>query len=386
MSLENPSQQKTKICPTCGTRLSENATRCLVCGTELGVKPELKAARKAEKAVQATRMPEITLSLPAALGFLALFIVIGAVVVFLSLRAANRVVEPTAIPSPTLTVTASATATETLIPSPIPTATLQPPLPYTVASGDTCGRIAGIFGVSIQSIIILNNLPSSCLLSVGTVLKIPYPTPTTAPLPTSTPEAATQTALACEHVIITVQANDTLSSIALNYAVTMQSIKDYNGLSTDSVFTGQSLTIPLCARAATAGPTPTATIPPPYPAPNLLLPSDGAAFTLANDVVTLQWASVGTLRTGEAYQITVEDVTGNEGGRITDYVTDTKYIIPISFRPKDNVAHILRWWVVPVRQTGTDEQGKPIYTPSGAVSEKRVFTWVGVAVVGTPVP
>jgi len=41
-------------------------------------------------------------------------------------------------------------------------------------------------------------------------------------------------------VIITVQANDTLSSIALNYAVTMQSIKDYNGLSTDSVFTGQS--------------------------------------------------------------------------------------------------------------------------------------------------
>jgi len=386
MSLENTSQHKTKICPTCGTRLSDNATRCLVCGTELGARPEQKAARKAEKTVQATRMPEITLSLPAALGFLALFIAVGALVVFFSLRATNRVVEPTAVPSPTFTATASATATETLIPTALPTATLQPPIPYTVASGDTCGRIAGIFGVSIQSIIILNNLPSSCLLSVGTVLKIPQPTPTAAPLPTNTPEAATQTALACEHVIITVQANDTLSSIALNYAVTMQAIKDYNGLSTDNVFVGQSLTIPLCARAATAGPTPTATIPPPYPAPNLLLPSDGAAFTLANDVVTLQWASVGTLREGEAYQVIVEDVTGNEGRRITDYVTDTKYIIPISFRPKDNVAHVLRWWVVPVRQTGTDEQGQPIYTPSGAVSEKRVFTWVGVAVEGTPVP
>ena len=386
MSPENTPQPKTKICPTCGTRLSENATRCLVCGTELGAKPEQKAAKKAEKAVQATRMPEITLSLPAALVFLALFILIGAVVVFFSLRAANRVVDPTAVPSPTFTTTASATATETLIPTLMPTATIQPPIEYTVAQGDSCLRIAGTFGVTVQSIIILNNLSSSCLLSVGTVIKVPYPTPTNAPLPTSTPEAATQTALACEHVIVTVQENDTLSSIALNYAVPMQAIKDYNGLSTDNVFVGQSLTIPLCARAATAGPTPTATIPPPYPAPNLLLPSDGAAFTLANDVVTLQWASIGTLREGEAYQIIVEDVTGNEGRRITAYVTDTKYIIPISFRPKDNVAHVLRWWVVPVRQTGTDEQGQPIYTPSGVVSEKRVFTWVGVAVEGTPVP
>jgi hypothetical protein len=183
-----------------------------------------------------------------------------------------------------------------------------------------------------------------------------------------------------------VQENDTLSSIALNYAVPMQAIKDYNGLSTDNVFVGQSLTVPLCARAATAGPTPTATIPPPYPAPNLLLPSDGNAFTLANDVVTLQWASVGTLREGEAYQVTVEDVTGGQGRRITDYVTDTKYIIPTSFRPKDNVAHVLRWWIAPVRQSGSDEQGQPIYISAGAVSEKRVFTWTGITVEGTPAP
>jgi hypothetical protein len=65
-------------------------------------------------------------------------------------------------------------------------------------------------------------------------------------------------------------------------------------------------------------------------------------------------------------------------------VSDTKYIVPTSFRPKDNVAHVMRWWIVPVRQTGTDDQGQPIYTPSGAVSEKRVFTWVGVVVEGTP--
>jgi hypothetical protein len=118
----------------------------------------------------------------------------------------------------------------------------------------------------------------------------------------------------------------------------------------------------------------------------LLLPADGAAFTLANDVVTLQWASVGTLRDAEAYQVTVEDVTADQTRRLTDFVTDTKYIVPTSFRPKDNVAHVLRWWITPVRQTGTDDQGQPIWVNAGAASDKHVFTWVGVAVEGTPSP
>ena len=143
---------------------------------------------------------------------------------------------------------------------------------------------------------------------------------------------------------------------------------------------------PLCARAATAGPTPTATIPPPYPAPNLLLPSDGAAFTLANDIVTLQWASIGTLRDNEAYRVTVEDITAGQSHRIVDYVTDTKDIIPTTFRPKDNIAHVMRWWVAPVRQSGTDDQGQPIWVSAGAASDKRDFTWVGAAVQVTPTP
>jgi len=218
------------------------------------------------------------------------------------------------------------------------------------------------------------------------VLKIPYPTPTIPPAATNTPLPIDATKQACETVPITVQDGDTLSTIALNYAVSPEAIKEFNGLTTDNVFIGSPLLIPLCMRAATPGPTPTATIPPPYPAPNLLLPADGAAFTLANDVVTLQWASVGTLRDGEAYQITVEDVTADQTRRLTDYVTDTKYIVPTSFRPKDNVAHVLRWWITPVRQAGTDDQGQPIWVASGAVSDKRVFTWVGVAVEGTPNP
>ena len=336
-------------------------------------------------------MPEVTLSLPAAVGILAVVIIVAAAIMFFVLRTGGGgggdPLAPAESPTPSLTPTASQPPRATSPATDIPTATPQPPFEYKVSEGDgSCSQLAFNFGVSVQSIIIENNLPSTCPISVGQVLKIPYPTPTIPPPATSTSLPVDATKNACETVPITVQDGDTLSSISLNYAVPMAAIKEFNGLTTDNVFVGSNLLIPLCMRAATPGPTPTATIPPPYPASNLLLPADGAAFTLANDVVTLQWASVGVLRDGEAYQVTVEDVTSNQTRRLTDYVTDTKYIVPTTFRPKDNVAHVLRWWVTPVRQSGSDDQGQPIWVASGAVSEKRVFTWVGVAVAGTPVP
>lgn len=387
MSPDNPSQ-KTQICPTCGTRLSETAARCPVCGTDLSPKAKPSApSKQVTRSIEAARMPEVTLSLPAALGLLVLFLAVGAIVVYAGLAATQRVVNPTAIPTATDTGLPSPTPTDTQLPTLVPTATVQPPFEYTVAAGDTCGGIAVTFGVSVQSLIILNNLPASCNnLSVGQKLKVPYPTATPPPLPTDTPQAADATRAACQTVQLTVQENDTLSSIAANYAVSMQAIKDWNGLATDNVYLGQPLIVPLCARAATPGPTPTPTIPPPYPAPNLLLPADGSAFTLAQDVVTLQWASIGTLRDNESYQVIVEDITAGQARRIVDYVTDTKYIVPTSFRPKDNVAHVMRWWVSPVRQTGSDAQGNPIWDSAGATSDKRDFTWVGVAVDTTPTP
>lgn len=392
MSQEPSLQQKSKVCPTCGTRLSENATRCLVCGTELTAKAATKS-KKVETGMQASRMPEVTLSLPAALGALVLILVIGAAVVYFGLRSGlvggQQLITPTVAGSPTATVTVTSTPTETPIPTLIPTETPLPPLDYTVRAGDTCGGIAVFFGVSVQSIVIQNNLPSSCIIGEGQKLKIPYPTATPAPPPTEIPNEATQTANACEKVPYTVQANDTLSSISASYNVPQDAIKFYNGLASDNVLLGTTIVIPLCERFATPGPTPTATLPPPYPAPNLLLPASGASFTLANDVVTLQWASIGTLRDNEAYQVTVEDQTAANLGqtvRITEYVTDTKFIVPSSFRPNDNLAHVVVWWVTTVRQNGVDDQGQPNYVSAGAISEKRSFAWTGVAVQSTPAP
>jgi LysM repeat protein/ribosomal protein L40E len=388
---QEPSTQKSQICPTCGTRLSENATRCLVCGTEITAKAATKS-KKAETGMQASRMPEITLSLPAALGALALILLIGAAAVYFSLRAGitgTTLTEPTAEGTTTETATITPTATETQPPTSLPTETPLPPFEYTVRDGDTCGVIAANFSISVQSIVVQNQLSSECFVSVGQTLFIPYPTSTPAPPPTDVPNEATQTALACEKVQYTVQENDTLGLISANYNVPADAIKFYNGLSSDNVFIGSTIIIPLCERFATPGPTATATLPPPYPAPSLLLPADGAAFTLANDVVTLQWASIGTLRENEAYQVTIEDVTSGQGRPITENVTDTKFIVPTSFRPNDNLAHVMRWWVTTVRQNGVDEQGQPVYESAGAISEKRVFTWVGVTVEGgesTPNP
>ena len=334
-------------------------------------------------------MPEITLSLPMALGALVAILLIGALIVYLILSSGvsgTTLTPPTEVGTPTETATITPTPTQTLAPTAIPSETPLPPIDYTVRSGDTCGGLAVAFSVSVQSIVIENKLPASCIISVGQQLKIPYPTSTPKPPPTEIPNEATQTAQACEKVTYTVQANDSLSSISLNYNVPQDAIKFYNGLASDNVLLGTTIIIPLCERFATPGPTPTATLPPPYPAANLLLPPDGAAFTLANDVVTLQWAGIGTLSDNEAYQVTIEDVTSGQGRRLTEHVTDTKYIVPTTFRPNDNLAHVIRWWVTTVRQNGVDEQGQPVYDPAGATSEKRVFTWVGVAIEGTPSP
>lgn len=370
-----------KLCPNCGTQLAENVNRCLVCGTEFA------SEKQSQKSIQGSRMPVIKLSLPLALGLILLVLIIGASSVYFGLNAGNRLVEPTAISTATNTPTITPTPTETQIPSSTPTPTPLPPLEYIVKFGDYCNNIAAAFNVSPQSIILLNNLSATCTdLVVGQKLLIPQPTPTPLPIATATLLSADATRAACNTVTITVQSTDTLSSISLNYDVPMEAIKQWNGLSTDTVYLNQPLTIPLCMRSATPGPTPTPTLPPPYPAPNLLLPPNGAVFDLANDVVSLQWASIGTLRNNEAYFIIVEDITEGLGRKLNEYATDTKLIVPVSFRPQDAKPHLFSWQVVTVRQTGTDDQGKTIWSEAGTPSQMRYFIWSGAAPIPSATP
>jgi hypothetical protein len=218
-------------------------------------------------------------------------------------------------------------------------------------------------------------------------LLIPQPTPTPPPPPTETLSPAEATDAACPKDTYTVQDNDTLGGIAENYNVSIQAIMDYNGMTSQNVFSGQVLIIPLCERLPTPGPTPTATTPPPYPAPNLLLPRDGAPFTLADDTITVQWASVGPLRPDEAYQVVVEDITEGSGTvRLAAQVTDTKFVIPVTFRPTDSLPHIMRWYVETVRNAGTTADGQIRWQIAGSASIKRDFTWSGAAPPATATP
>ncbi|HEX7567584.1 MAG TPA: LysM peptidoglycan-binding domain-containing protein, partial [Anaerolineaceae bacterium] len=215
-------------------------------------------------------------------------------------------------------------------------------------------------------------------------LLIPIPTPTSSPVPSSTANANQATQSSCDTVDYTVKDGDTIGGISANYQVPAQAIKDWNGLTSDTVFTGRVLKIPLCQRFPTPGPTATATPPPPYPPANLLLPADGASFVSASDVITLQWSAVGTLRQNELYAVTLEDLTSGNGQKLIDYVTDTKYIVPATARPTSPTPHIFRWTILPVRQNGSTKDGQPIYEPGGQISQPRVFSWMGGAVTPTP--
>ncbi len=367
------------LCPTCGTRVAAETKTCPVCGASL------QAGRR--KAARGTR-GQVVLSLPAALGILSVFTALAVGLTYIATRTLGPGAAPEELTTATLTPTETLTPQPTPTDTPIPTPTPLPTLEYIVDVNDTLGAIAVRYDVSIQSILQLNpGLNSESILTVGQRLFLPQPTPTPSPEPTSTlpPEEATRAA--CETLPYTVEANDTLGFIAANYNVNPRAIMDFNGLTSETVYVGQVLIIPLCERNPTPGPSPTPTPPPPYPAPNLLLPQDGAAFTLANDTVTLQWAAVGDLRENEYYRVTVEDITEGSGTRrILGYVKDTKYIVTVDFRPAEAIPHVMRWCVQVVRQTGVNAEGEPIYVSGGAASIKRDFTWSGAIPGATATP
>jgi LysM repeat protein len=378
MSAESISQ---KYCPTCGSKISESATRCSVCGRYLtpSAKPET------QKTVKSPKLPMLTLNLPVAIGFFVILVAIGAAVTFLLLRSTGNVVLPTPTVTATVTSTITPTPTETPTETPAPTATPLPPVTVTVGLGQTCSYFAVVYNVTVPSIIDLNKLDPNCTVYQGKTILIPQPTYTPTPEATKTLSADQATQSACEKITYKVQSGDTIAGIAANYAISEDGLRAWNGITSNNLYSGTTIIIPLCERLPTSGPTPTPTTPPPYPAVNLLLPVDGAPYSGANDAVTLQWASVGTLRQNEFYKVTVEDVTAGGGRKIEAFVTDTSYIITVNFRPLETIPHVMRWYVEPVRQTGSDPQGNPVYTSAGAVSQPRIFTWSGVGAV-TPTP
>jgi hypothetical protein len=73
---------------------------------------------------------------------------------------------------------------------------------------------------------------------------------------TSTPLPIIDVFLVCQEITLEVQQGDTLDSIAANYAVSKDYIKQYNHMRTDEVSPGSTLLIQLCSNT----PMPTETV------------------------------------------------------------------------------------------------------------------------------
>ena len=382
------SNQTQKICPTCGTQVRQGAKKCLVCGTQL-TQQAVKSRQKEGQGtnIQGSRMPIMTLSAPLMIIMLVLFLGIGSGVTFLALNLSGNIAQAIETNTPTLTLPPTSTPTltiPTLTASPLPSPT---PLSYIIQENDTCLEIAFIFNTSVLSIVTENGLAADCTnLTVGQTLRIPQPTPTQTPIATNTPSSQQATIQACDKAFHVVQENETLSLIAVAYEVPLEAIMEWSGKSVDTAFFGETLTIPLCLRRSVAGVTVTPSPAPDYPAPELLRPRNGEAFTLSNDIVTLQWAAVSELRENESYLVSILDITSGSSRELIVSVRDTKYVVPETLRPRDDLPHIFRWSVVTVAQIGVNEDGSPRYRESGPRSQPSYFSWLGSTSVTTPQP
>ena len=98
---------------------------------------------------------------------------------------------------------------------------------YTVKKGDSLYVIANKYGITVDELKAANNL-SSNLLNVGQILKIPKK------------EEATPS----EYEVYTVKSGDSLWSIATNYGVSVDDIINLNNLGTTILQVGQQLLIP----------------------------------------------------------------------------------------------------------------------------------------------
>ena len=136
---------------------------------------------------------------------------------------------------------------------PAPTPTAQE---YVVVQGDSFYSIGKKFGVSANAIAKANPGVDSTRLKIGQKLQIPAPT-------TAPPSPGLETAVASVTETYTVKSGDTLSRIARQHGTTVTALKELNGLTLDSIKTGQKLKLPAKpAPAEPASPVVPFTLPP----------------------------------------------------------------------------------------------------------------------------
>jgi membrane-bound lytic murein transglycosylase D len=127
-------------------------------------------------------------------------------------------------------------------PAPLPVRLPRPEAPassrsgrtYTVRSGDTLGQIADAHGIGLSTLRRLNGIPSrSTRIYPGQKLVV-----SDAPEPTEVADIS-----ATESTAYRIRRGDTLSTIARRFGVSVEELRRWNGIDSDHIVVGQSLTI-----------------------------------------------------------------------------------------------------------------------------------------------
>lgn len=335
------------------------------------------------------RIPHVVVRIARALAavVLALAMLAGlGYAIYRLMNVAPRQITPTA--TPTLHPTATRTPSPTPVPTATPTPTPIPPLAHQVQRGETLSMIAVEYDTTVEDILALNPDVDPSLLQVGQVLLIPAGTATPEPTPTFDPNAPTPTPGPIYHVVAP---GETLSSIAEQYGVSVELIRQASGLpiGNDTIVVNQTLVIPvgtpIPSPTPTVNPNATATPIPPYAAPPLLSPPNDAVLVGSAEPIVLQWAAVGVLREDEWYALKFSQVRGGVISA-TVYTRATAWRVPFELLlAADAEQREFRWWVQVVRE-GRNRRGMLTYRDAGATSEVRGFTWVGPTPTPTTLP
>jgi LysM repeat protein len=353
----HPEHQQRR-CPNCGTPAAQRAKTCLMCDAPLD-RVSLRGGRAN------TSWPWLV-----AVALVVVLVVVG--LNYWRNQSPSASAVPSATPSATYTprpariAMPSATPTQTPPPAPSPT-----PIIHEVQSGETVSYIASYYGTTIDGILEANGLDENTarMLRPGQALVIPSIGPVGGPLPGGRAQPI--------QVIHEVKSGETLISIAIDYDTTVDAILNANDLaSRDLIYVGQQLIVPIMPASATATITPTATTSstpgPPYAAPELLSPSDGAVFRGEDALIMLTWASVGILREDQVYLIEVE--TPAQITPITYSTQGTSWRLPGELRPTGRRRGIT-WRVTVVRRPNPGSTEPLEWEPISLPSDTRHFVW-----------
>jgi LysM repeat protein/ribosomal protein L40E len=385
---DSAAPESQRVCPQCGATISTRAKTCMNCGADLVAIAKAEAAQaKAiarEQRTEAAQRPTRIIVFIFTIIVVALFV---AIIVQSTRQSAIAALTPTLTRTPTRSVvlptaTPRASATPTGTPTPVP------PLEYTVKNGDTPGRIALLYDLTVPELMSFNGKAEDDVIVVGDILKIPPPTPQ--PAATATVGPGTSTPAAASDFIYIVQPGDTLSGIADKNHLPMQRIADYNPeiKNIQSLQVGDQIKIPIAptptftpgpgaSSAAVTTPTPQVQ----YPPVKLLTPLDREIFIGDSEPILLQWLSSGYLLPEELYLVEVE----RPGARTVSFHTraTSYHLLTDQFPAPSDPNRLFKWRVMIVRQAGLGNDQQPIYRVVSPNSEAS-FEWLDTVPTSTP--